>query len=560
MWVESRIDIGGEMKKQVHTTTSCILVTLLFLILIRPPYVAAAELDDYVARPDSNYGYVKRYSFSGPGYTGHLLQMTSQAWLSPAEVNHHIWRHWVRIVVPDVLVDNNTALLAIMGGSHNDPQPPANAEDDAWFALGLIAFASRSVVVDVEAVPNEPLRFTDEGFYRSEDAIIAYSFDKFMTTGDPNWPVLLPMVKSAVSAMNASQDYLSKLATNPVFIDDYVVMGASKRGWTTWLTAAVDSRVKSIMPMVIDVLQMDRQMAHHFSAYGDYSSAIHDYVEKDIFSRLYTPEGRDLFKIVDPYRYLDRFTMPKIIINSSGDQFFLPDSSKFYFHDLPGPDTNYLQYIPNSSHGLVDGSDLFEVASVIILNYYNQLYGTPPLPGYSWEVQDDGAIVVHTTFRQPYQVNLWQATNHNARDFRLETIGAAYASTPLAEQSPGVYVAQVAEPDDGWTAFFVELVYKNTDYGFLDDEIYYFKFTTEISVVPDYMPYACEFNRDPENPVIDLQDITYLIGQWLATDDQFDEDVDFAEYADIAPSRSGGDGVVNLLDYGLCNRNINTGD
>ena len=40
-----------------------------------------------------------------------------------------------------------------------------------------------------------------------------------------------------------------------------------------------------------------------------------------------TPEYRALMKIVEPYEYRQRLRMPKFIINASGDQFFLPDSS-----------------------------------------------------------------------------------------------------------------------------------------------------------------------------------------------------------------------------------------
>lgn len=37
-------------------------------------------------------------------------------------------------------------------------------------------------------------------------------------------------------------------------LKNFVVGGASKRGWTTWTTAAVDDRVVAIVPVVIDLL------------------------------------------------------------------------------------------------------------------------------------------------------------------------------------------------------------------------------------------------------------------------------------------------------------------
>ena len=36
-------------------------------------------------------------------------------------------------------------------------------------------------------------------------------------------------------------------------------------------------------------------------------------------------------EIEDPYEYRQRLTMPKYIVNASGDQYFLPDNSQFYF-------------------------------------------------------------------------------------------------------------------------------------------------------------------------------------------------------------------------------------
>ena len=47
--------------------------------------------------------------------------------------------------------------------------------------------------------------------------------------------------------------------------------------------------------------------------------------------------------------------MPKYIINGSGDQFFCPDSSQFYFNDLKGE--KHLRYVPNVDHSVDDDFD-----------------------------------------------------------------------------------------------------------------------------------------------------------------------------------------------------------
>ena len=76
-------------------------------------------------------------------------------------------------------------------------------------------------------------------------------------------------------------------------IDDFIVMGGSKRGWTTWLTAAADplKRVKAIVPISIDMLNLDRQFTHHWGSYGFYAPATYDYLEFDLGCRLQPQTG-----------------------------------------------------------------------------------------------------------------------------------------------------------------------------------------------------------------------------------------------------------------------------
>jgi PhoPQ-activated pathogenicity-related protein len=439
----------------------------------------ATALDRYVAVRDTNYSFRLVKTIQNSDYTGYVLEMTSQSWLTTNEVDRTLWKHWLTIVMPPI-VDSSKSLLFISGGGNGNTAP-----ESVDSKLAAIARGTKTVVSELKMVPNQPLVFAGESRGRSEDALIAYTWDKFLRTGDERWPARLPMTKSAVRAMDTVQTFCASAEGGRVKVDGFFVAGGSKRGWTTWTTAAVDKRVVGIAPLVIDMLNVEPSFRHHWEAYGFYAPAVGDYERMGLMEWNGTPEYRALMKIEEPYEYRDRLTMPKFIINSSGDQFFLPDSSQFYFNDLPG--VKYLRYVPNTDHSLRN-SDAWET---LLVCYQAVLYNAP-LPRFSWTRQKDGSIRVQTMDR-PSAVKLWQATNPNARDFRLQTLGPVWQSTPLTDEGHGVFIGKVEPPAKGWTACFVELSFP-ASYGRLP-----FKFTTQVSVVPDVVPY--KFKPNPtDNP------------------------------------------------------------
>jgi PhoPQ-activated pathogenicity-related protein len=449
------------------------------LLLSAPAPTGGAEpaapkktaLDEYIAKRDPTYSWKLVKTIPGDGVTTFVLDLKSQTWGSVPRVNRTVWQHWLVIVKPDK-VKHTTAYLRIGGGRNGSPAPKQPSPP-----LVALAKATNTVVADLGMVPNQPLVFNKDGKERREDDLIAYCHIKYMDTGDTTWLPRLPMVKSAVRAMDAVTEFLAGAKGGKTAVKKFVVAGGSKRGWTTWLTGAVDARVSAIIPLVIDVVNVRPSMMNHYSAYGFWAQAVGDYTRHKVHERFDTPRFAQLLRIVDPYFYRNRLTMPKYVVNSAGDQYFTPDSSKFYFDDLRGP--KYLRYVPNTNHSLA-GSDVADS----ILAFYRAVLKGSSLPKFSWKMQADGSIRVQTETR-PREVNLWQATNPKARDFRLVSIGKAYKKSALKGEGKGVYVARVKKPAKGWTAFFVELVF---DSGEKPPS----KFTTQVSIVPDRLPHSFE--------------------------------------------------------------------
>ncbi|HZI45688.1 MAG TPA: PhoPQ-activated protein PqaA family protein, partial [Ilumatobacter sp.] len=382
-------------------------------------------LDAYVAKPDPAYRFTRASVIAGEGYTAHVLDLVSQQWRNPWEVDRTEWRHWLTIIVPD-RVRHSTALLWIGGGDNDDPAPLHPLERSVRLAL-----STESVVADLGMVPNQPLYFTDSPKdARVEDDLIGYARVKYIVTGDVEWLVRLAMVKSGVRAMDAVQEYLRGDGGGHVEINDFVVAGGSKRGWTTWLVGAVDPRVSAIVPVVIDALNSETITRHHYEAYGFFSSALEDYVRHGLYPYLLGTEALDrILAVEDPYRYRNRErlrSIPKLMVNAAGDQFFLPDNSRFYFDDLLGE--KHLRYVPNAKHDLA-GSD----AQDTILGFYRDVLARRPRPRFTWRTLEDETIVV-TAVDPPSEVRLWQASNPGARDFRLDVIGKAWTSTVLQSE------------------------------------------------------------------------------------------------------------------------------
>ena len=288
-----------------------------------------------------------------------------------------------------------------------------------------------------------------------EDQLISYTLHHYKNDKDPTWPLLFPMVKSAVKGMDAVQEFSQQKLQKE--ISRFTVAGASKRGWTTWLTGASDKRVEAIGPMVIDVLNMPLSLDYQIKAWNEYSEQINDYVKLEIPQTVNTKEGNALTQMIDPYSYRDKLTMPKIIFIGTNDEYWPVDAIKNYIKDIPGE--NYIHYTPNAGHGLNGGEKALKALS----GFWGQTLAKEPYTDLNYELNTDqttATLSVESDSQSLKTGYLWSADSED-RDFRDETWKATKINT-----TPGkAAVEKIPFPKNGFKAFYIDLEYDNPNGG-----------------------------------------------------------------------------------------------
>jgi len=353
--------------------------SLLALLLAIPPQLAWADVFDYVAQPDAAYAWQETAS-GVPGVVN--LALTSQTWQGQP------WQHTLSIVRPAQPKHPDLAVLLITGGSF---QPG----DATMVNIGILLANSLGVTFAVLwDIPNQPL------WGMKEDDLIAHTFGKALETGDYSWPLLFPMTKSAVRAMDALTEWSAKFETP---IQRFITTGASKRGWTTWFTGVVDPRVVAIMPMVYDNLNLPAQMPHQMELWGHYSPQIDDYTRRGLQAVLESEAGKQLGAQVDPYTYRDKLTMPKLLICGANDAYWTIDALNYYRDDLPGE--TYQLFVPNAGHGLGDLSLVLRGCQGFVRLIANHT----PRPKLGWEYSEDGQVTLKIDCPTATEASLWWA-------------------------------------------------------------------------------------------------------------------------------------------------------
>jgi PhoPQ-activated pathogenicity-related protein len=253
-------------------------------------------------------------------------------WLTDADTTRSLWWHFFVIIIPDNYDAShpNNGTLWITDGNNDHPDEFPTIENYNMVIASQLAKGTGLITGCLFQIPNEKMLFSSdpEQKNRSEDSIIAFTWAHFLDHPDePEWLVRLPMVKASLRALDVMTQYASEVLRIPN-LDYYCVSGASKRGWVTWDVAAMDyqsGRIAAIAPIVLDAINFVEVEHHQFRSYGGWTFFLGDYYDQNITARFDDPNMNKLQQIEDPYFYRDRLTLPKLIVNSGGDEFQQPD-------------------------------------------------------------------------------------------------------------------------------------------------------------------------------------------------------------------------------------------
>jgi len=433
--------VENDPDREVSLVKRAVLFVLLLVMVLAAagiaapapkPLVADQMLFSYVNAPDPSYKWENGPEQDKGLYTVTDILLTSQTW-------HNLtWRHLLRIYRPKEVAYPGWMGLYITGAD-GEPKIGQSMEDEM---LGImVCQAFRAPLAILYHVPKQPIF---DG--KVEDQIISYTFAQFLKDGDPTWPLLFPMAKSAVRALDTLQAFTKREWKQD--INSFLVFGGSKRGWTTWMTAAVDGgkRVKAIAPAVIDTLNMPKQLPHQLEMWGAYSVMIDDYTSKGLQNMFGSERGQILWKAVDPYTYRARFTMPKLLLLGSNDPYWATDALNFYWDDLPAP--KWVLYDPNSGHGL---DDIQRVVNTLGA-YFRTIAGGKQMPQISWRRQVEGdAAVISITAPAAKGARGWVATADNL-DFRPQR----WVEVPATGEG-GNFTIRVPRPQGKNIAVFGEV-------------------------------------------------------------------------------------------------------
>ncbi len=279
-------------------------------------------------------------------------------------------------------------------------------------------------------VPNQAII---EG--KKEDDLLSYTLDQYRRSGDPSWPLLFPMVSSVVKGIDVLEQVLGEKDLK------VIVIGASKRGWTTYLSGASDPRIAAIVPAVFEMVSIPKQVALARSRYGRDSEKIRPYTALGLTDNLLEPRVAQLVKWLDPVQYAPKLTMPKLVLLGANDPYWVVDSVREYWDTLPEP--KMLRILPNVGHSALSEKEGLEA----VVAFSQRVIDNEPLPQVSWKevsASDSTLSTSGTSAAKIARCTLWQAHTDDS-DFRQ----AEFSQTPCTVSPDGHTFETRAEVPQG---------------------------------------------------------------------------------------------------------------
>lgn len=419
---------------------------LSILLILITGTLFASILTDYVYKNDNSYKYTIVENTTENNAHRIVANMTSQIWQNMEITNT------VVIIIPNNCKVKDKAVLLNTGGSYKG--------GSLWAQLGtqMSKLISCPICI-VFDIPNQPM------WGKKEDALMSHTFKQALEANKiDEYPLILQMAKSVIKSLDTIEDISSKELDTK--INKFIITGASKRGWTSWISAGTkDKRIIGIMPIVYDWLDMKSQITHQKEYYETLSAQIGDYTQLNFDKFVFLPEAKTILGLVDPYYY--DVSIPKLIINASNDPYWTLDSSSIYYPKLKGD--KYLYYKVNASHdmGLLKFSDnpmagFVEILPMINIMktfiYHEFLNEKMETIDWVWSEKDNKINCELKMEGKPVEV-FYYTKDVEKRDFRQVN----WEGVKLEPNSDGKYIFTKDKPKKGYCGSYIEVKFKSDD-------------------------------------------------------------------------------------------------
>lgn len=420
--------------------SSALYTSLLLLCFLTPCFSQEPQkaLQQYCAKKDTVYKWQTAGVLANKTGSFYEVTLVSQQW-------HNItWSHRLIIHFPEKAAHSNTLLLVLRH---------IYDKDAGLASLKIISDSTGTAAAILYDIPNQPLFGGKE-----EDDLQAYTFSQYINTGDETWPLLFPMVKSVVAAMNAVQELAAKEKKPPV--NKFIVAGHSKKGHTSWLAAAVDHRIKGVIPIAIDVLNSPAQLPHHLEVFGAYSAPTQE--ATDFLKELKKPLGNNLIQMIDPYSYKAYLTLPKLIVCATNDELFPTDALNLYWDGLKGAKS--VLYLSNAGHVSADSDPRINPAAFA---FVRAVAADKTLPVFSWDYKlskQNVQLTIHTDTAARKAV-VWQATS-KSKDFRTSQWSAS-STKPVSKGNARQFTAELKKSSGANKMIYAEIEFEQDGHRFL---------------------------------------------------------------------------------------------